>query len=165
MAEHADEVDRVVAAWAAVRPDLDLAPMQVLSRVTRLARHLDRYRRGAFAALELARWEIDLSAALRLAGEPYQLPPGPLGRPSGVTSGTMTNRVDRRAARSLVRRSNHPADRRGVLVTLTDEGRTAVDAAIADLLHVERRMLTDLDPAASDQLAALLRRVGRSDET
>lgn len=157
--ESQDEVDRVVAAWAAVRPDLDLAPMQVLSRLTRLARHLDRHRRQAFATHGLESWEFDVLAALRRAGEPYQLSPGMLVRETGVTSGTMTNRVDRLAARRLVQRSNHPADRRGVLVTLTDQGLTSVDAAIADLLQMERQMLADLAPADSAQLAALLRRI------
>lgn len=163
MANEADEVDRVVSAWAAVRPDLDLAPMQVLSRVTRLARHLDHHRRDAFAAHGLESWEFDVLAALRRAGEPYQLSPGTLVRETGVTSGTMTNRVDRLTARSMVQRSNHPADRRGVLVTLTTQGLSAVDAAIADLLRVERQMLANLGSDDSDRLAALLRRVGRSD--
>lgn len=159
MANEGDEVDRVVAAWAAVRPDLDLAPMEVLSRVTRLAHHLDRHRRNAFATHGLESWEFDVLAALRRAGEPYQLSPGMLVRETGVTSGTMTNRVDRLAARSLVRRSNHPADRRGVLVTLTDQGLASVDAAISDLLLVERQMLAGLAPVDSDRLASLLRTV------
>ncbi len=159
--EGPDEVDRVVEAWATARPDLDLAPMHVLSRVTRLARHLDKDRRNAFAAHGLESWEFDVLAALRRAGTPYQLSPGALVRETGVTSGTMTNRVDRLTARGLVRRSSHPADRRGILVTLTGEGLAAVDAAIVSLLAAERRILGDLSPADSEQLANLLRAVTR----
>ena len=154
-----DEVDRVVAGWAAARPDLDLAPMAVLSRITRLARHLDRRRREAFAAHDLEPWEFDVLAALRRAGSPYRLSPGALLTETGVTSGTMTNRVDRLTARGLVKRSNHPQDRRGVLVTLTPEGLRRVDAAVASLLDAERTMLGDMPAADSDQLAALLRTV------
>ena len=73
-----DEVDRLVAAWQRERPDLDVAPLEVLSRVTRLARHLDRARRTAFAAHGLEAWEFDVLAALRRAGEPYVLSPGQL---------------------------------------------------------------------------------------
>ena len=70
-----DEVDRIVDAWLRERPDLDFAPLQVLSRVGRLAKHLDRARRTAFARSELESWEFDVLSALRRAGSPYQLSP------------------------------------------------------------------------------------------
>ena len=59
-----DEVDRLVAAWRRERPDLDVSPLEVLSRVTRLARHLDRARRTAFAERGLETWEFDVLSAL-----------------------------------------------------------------------------------------------------
>src|SRR5881396_1598922 len=90
-----DEVDRLIAAWRRERPDLDVEPMEVLSRITRLARHLDLARRSAFAAHGLESWEFDVLSALRRSGRPYQLSPGQLLRETMVTSGTMTNRVDR----------------------------------------------------------------------
>ena len=74
-AEPPDEVDRIVAAWRRERPDLDVAPLEVLSRVSRLARHLDLARGAAFAAHGLERWEFDVLAALRRAGAPYELSP------------------------------------------------------------------------------------------
>src|SRR3954471_21225246 len=129
-----DEVDRIVLAWQRERPDLDLRPLTVLSRVSRLARHLDLARRSAFARHELEAWEFDVLSALRRDGDPYQLSPGALLTQTLVTSGTMTNRIDRLAERGLVRRQPSPADRRGVLVQLTDEGRARVDAAMSDLL-------------------------------
>ncbi len=124
-----DEVDTIVEAWRRERPDLDVAPMEVLSRISRLARHLDRVRANAFTAHDLESWEFDVLAALRRSGPPYRLSPGQLLRETLVTSGTMTNRVDRLAARGLVARQDHPDDRRGVLVQLTEAGRDAVDAA------------------------------------
>ena len=90
-----DEVDGVVEAWRRERPDLDVTPMQVLSRISRLARHLDRERAGAFSRHDLEYWEFDVLAALRRAGSPYHLTPGQLVKETLVTSGTMTNRVDR----------------------------------------------------------------------
>ncbi|MGH3220298.1 MAG: MarR family winged helix-turn-helix transcriptional regulator [Streptosporangiaceae bacterium] len=152
-----DEVDDLVAAWRAQRPDLDVEPLQVLSRISRLARHLDIARRGAFANHELESWEFDVLSALRRQGPPFQLTPGALLRATLVTSGTMTNRIDRLAAADLVRREPDPSDRRGVLVTLTDSGRGRVDAALADLLHSEQALLADLDRQDRRQLADLMR--------
>lgn len=152
-----DEVDRLIQAWARERPELDTGPMQVLSRVTRLARHLDRARRQAFAAHRLETWEFDVLSALRRAGDPYELSPKRLLHEMLVTSGTMTNRVDRLVGRGLVERRPDPADRRGVLVRLAPEGRALVDAALDALLGSEQELLADLPAAERVRLAALLR--------
>ena len=152
-----DEVDRIVEAWRRERPDLDVTPLAVLSRVTRLARHLDLARRGAFARHRLEVWEFDVLSALRRAGEPYQLSPGTLVAQTLVTSGTMTNRIDRLVTHGLVERLPAPGDRRGVLVRLTADGRTQVDAAMEDLLRAERDLLAGLDDEDERRLADLLR--------
>lgn len=152
-----DEVDDLVAAWQAERPDLDVQPLQVLSRVSRLARHLDRARRSAFAGHGLEPWEFDVLAALRREGPPYELSPGALLRTTLVTSGTMTNRVDRLEQAGLVRRRPDPHDRRGVLVALTAAGQTRVDAALASLLEAEQALLAGLPEDSRRTLAGLLR--------
>ena len=152
-----DEVDRIVEAWRRARPALDVAPLSVLSRVTRLSRHLDLARRTAFARHQLEVWEFDVLSALRRSGAPYQLSPGTLVAQTLVTSGTMTNRIDRLAERGLVERLPAPADRRGVLVRLSEEGRARVDAAMEDLLRVEGELLAGLDPQDRRTLADLLR--------
>ncbi|MBB5080738.1 MarR family winged helix-turn-helix transcriptional regulator [Nonomuraea endophytica] len=155
--ESLDEVDRLVAAWRTERPDLDVEPLQVLSRVSRLAKHLDRARRAAFAEHDLEPWEFDVLTALRRAGKPYELSPGALLRATLVTSGTMTNRIDRLAQAGLVRRRPDPEDRRGVLVTLTDTGLQRVDSAFSGLLRREHDLLAGLDEPHQRALAALLR--------
>ena len=152
-----DEVDDLVAGWRAERPDLDLEPLQVLSRISRLARHLDRARRTAFAAHGLETWEFDVLSALRRQGSPYRLSPGALLRATLVTSGTMTNRIDRLAEAGLVTRLPDLQDKRGVLVQLSERGKTVVDAALADLLDHEHGLLSALDNAQRKQLAFLLR--------
>jgi len=152
-----DEVDDLVAAWRAQRPDLDVEPMQVLSRISRLARHLDIARRGAFADHGLESWEFDVLSALRRQGPPFQHTPGALLRATLVTSGTMTNRIDRLATAGLVRREPDPRDKRGVLVTLTSQGRQSVDAALADLLRRERMLLAGLNAVDRQRLADLMR--------
>ncbi len=152
-----DEVDRLVAAWRAERPDLDTEPLHVLSRVSRLARHLDRARRAVFVAHDMESWEFDVLTALRRAGPPYQLSPGRLLHATLVTSGTMTNRIDRLESAGLVQRHRAPQDKRGVLVRLSDAGRTRVDAAFDDLLRREHELLASLSPADQKSLAGLLR--------
>ncbi|WP_035865345.1 MarR family winged helix-turn-helix transcriptional regulator [Kitasatospora cheerisanensis] len=154
-----DEVDRLVAAWRRERPDLDVEPLEVLSRVSRLARHLDRARRIAFAEHGLEPWEFDVLTALRRAGDPYQLSPGQLLTQTLVTSGTMTNRIDRLTTKGLVVRLPDPDDRRGVLVRLTDAGRDKADQALAGLLAHEREILAQLAPAQRTELATLLRQL------
>jgi DNA-binding MarR family transcriptional regulator len=152
-----DEVDDLVDAWRAERPDLDVAPLHVLSRVTRLARHTDRARRAAFAAHGLRLGEFDVLAALRRQGPPYRLSPGALLHATLVTSGTMTNRLDRLERAGLVGRAPDPLDKRGVLVTLTPAGRARVDAALTDLLAAERALLAGLPAPSRATLAGLLR--------
>lgn len=155
----ADDVDVIADAWARERPDLDVAPLQVLSRVTRLAQHLDTARGLAFTSHQLERWEFDVLAALRRSGAPYALSPGQLAAQTLVTSGTITNRVDRLEARGLVRREPDPNDRRGVRVLLTADGQARVDGAIEDLLDSEREILSGITSEESAMLARVLRQL------
>jgi DNA-binding MarR family transcriptional regulator len=159
MAEQSDEVDRIVEAWERERPDLEFAPLQVLSRVSRLTRHLDRARKQAFARSGLESWEFDVLAALRRAGEPYVLSPKQLLQQTLVSSGTMTNRIDRLVAAGLVERRTDPHDGRGILVVMTSNGLTRVDAAITRLVDAEEHLLGGLTPADRSRLAALLRKL------
>ena len=152
--QNRDEVDRLIAAWKRERPDLDLSPLAVLSRITRIARHLDIARRDAFADLE--NWGFDVLAALRRAGEPHQLSPGQLMQETMVTSGTMTNRLDRLEELQLITRQQDPDDGRGSLVTLTKSGIRAVDSALEDLLENERELLGTLSASDRETLAELL---------
>jgi DNA-binding MarR family transcriptional regulator len=154
-----DEVDELTEAWSRERADLDLAPVAVFSRISRLARHLDLARREAFSAHGIESWEFDVLAALRRAGDPYELSPGRLLRETLVTSGTMTNRVDRLAGRGYVERHPDPEDRRGVLVRLTADGKDTVDGAFTALLDAERALLAELPTSAQKDLAGLLRRL------
>jgi DNA-binding MarR family transcriptional regulator len=152
-----DQVDRLVSAWRRERPDLQVEPLQVLSRVSRLARHLELARREAFARLSLAEWQFDVLAALRRSGPPYELTPGELLAETLVSSGTMTHRIDQMEAAGLVSRQPDPSDGRAVRVRLTDRGREAVDAALGSLLERERVLLERLASGERADLARLLR--------
>lgn len=154
-----DEVDGLLTAWQRERPELDVAPLAVLSRVSRLARHVDRARRAAFAEHGLEVFEFDVLAALRRAGSPYELSPGQLLHQTLVGSGTMTNRLDRLERRGLVRRRPDPEDGRGIRVRLTPAGQALVDTAVTDLLAREKALLAALPDRDRERLARLLRAV------
>ena len=151
-----DEVAELVAAWRRERPDLDIAPLEVLSRITRLARQLDIARRAAFAEHGLEAWGFDVLAALRRAGAPYQLTPGQLIHENLVTSGTITNRLDRLESDGLLARYPDPSDGRGTLVRITAQGIKVIDAALASLLQREKELLKSLEPEEQSMLANLL---------
>ena len=159
--EH-DEVDRIIEAWGTQRPDLDFSPLEVLSRVDRLSRHLDRARREAFRRSDIEPWEWDVLSALRRAGDPYQLSPKQLLQQTLVSSGTMTNRIDRMVERDLVRRLPDPGDGRGVLVQMTPQGQTLVDAAMTRLVDAEDQLIGGMGRSERDRLATLLRRLALS---
>ncbi len=152
-----DEVDEIIAGWDGVRPGLDTQPMQVWSRIARLAQVQDDARSRAFAQQGLALWEFDVLAALRRAGRPYRLTPSQLTADTHVTSGTMTNRIQRLSDKGLVKRLAHPDDGRGALVELTLAGLAAADEALTRLVDAERELSVALDDQQCHQLAGLLR--------
>ena len=133
--------------------------MAVWSRIHRLAALLDAARKRCFAEHGLDNWEFDVLAALRRAGEPYQLSPGQLLHQTHVTSGTMTNRVDRLCDRGLVTRHAAPSDGRSVVVGLTGAGRRAVDNALEALVELEESLLAGWSAGERESLAAMLRRL------
>jgi len=122
-----------------------------------LAHHLDMGRKTAFAKSNLESWEFDVLASLRRAGKPYALLPRELIRENLVTSGTMTNRIDRLEKRGLVSRRPDPADGRSIIVSLTQAGKELVDAAFTELLNLEAELLADLSATEQSQLADLLK--------
>jgi DNA-binding MarR family transcriptional regulator len=156
-ADGGDEVDAIVAAWRRERPDLDVEPLQVLSRLDRLAGVLGERRAAVFARHGLRRHEFDVLAALRRAGAPFELTAGELAARTYVTSGTMTSRLDGLSSRGLVVRAADRDDGRLVRVTLTAEGRRLVDAAFAALLEAEHELLHPLPVSTLDGLADALR--------
>lgn len=154
-----------MAAWRRERPDIDLLPLEVLSRVTRLAQQLAVARSEAFRAHGLDGWEFDVLAALRRSGDPYAMSAGALADATHVTSGTMTNRIDRLSERALVIRAADPRDRRAVRVILTDLGRTTVDGALTELVAHEQRVLSAITSAEQLATAATLRTLIQSTGT
>src|SRR5215204_3059864 len=124
--QRSDSVDRIVNQWQAARPDLDSSPIAVIGRVSRLSRLIDRRLAENFARFDLENWMYDVLATLRRGGEPYELSAGELVGQSMVTTGAITNRIDRLEERGLVERVS-AADRRKVIVRLTPAGLRLVE--------------------------------------
>jgi DNA-binding MarR family transcriptional regulator len=153
-----DAVDRIAGQWNAVRPDLDVSPMTVIGRVSRLSRLVDRRLAENFAGHGIENWMYDVLATLRRSGEPYELTAGQLVRQTMVTTGAITNRVDRLEERGLVVRARAD-DRRKVIVRLTPAGRALVDEVAGGHMATEREILASLSPPQQRELARLLRTV------
>lgn len=154
-----DHVDRVLAQWAAERPDLDVSPMSVVSRISRFERFARKSMEAVFAQHGLTPEGFDVLATLYRSGRPHQLTPTQLFQMLMVSSGTMTNRLDRLEAAGFIARLPDPADRRGTLIQLTEAGIQVVAAALDDHLENERRLLAALSGAELATLGALLRRL------
>jgi DNA-binding MarR family transcriptional regulator len=152
-----DAVDRILDQWHDVRPDLDSSPIAVIGRLSRLSAIVDRRLAENFARHDLEAWMYDVLATLRRSGPPYELTAGQLLEQSMVTTGAMTNRVDRLEQRGLVERSAVPGDRRKVLVRLTATGLQLVDQVVGGHLDTEREILHSLSPSQQAALARLLR--------
>ncbi|MFG3054901.1 MarR family winged helix-turn-helix transcriptional regulator [Kitasatospora sp. NPDC048239] len=153
----ADHVDRLVKQWGAERPDLDVSPMEVIGRLKRLSRLVEAELKQNFAGHDLDAPSFDVLATLRRSGPPYRLTPTGLMRSAMVTSGAITQRLDRLEARGLVTRTASGSDGRSREVALTPEGYALVDRALPDHLATERRLLAGIDEAQTEALVEVLR--------
>lgn len=127
-----DHVDVIVEQWNRERPDVDVSGMAVIGRLTRVEKLIRTRLDVVFARHDLESWEFDVLATLLRNGAPHQLTPGALLDSMMITSGAMTNRIDRLEARGLVERVKNPNDGRQVFVTLTKSGLATIDAALID---------------------------------
>jgi len=158
-AESGDLVDRILEQWRRERPDLDTSPMSVIARMSRLSRFLERSIGEVLATHGLNESQFGVLAALRRAGPPHCLSPTALYSSLLISSGAMTNRLDRLTAAGLVTRVPDPHDGRSVLVMLTPKGLRLVDEAVEAHTENERRLLQTLTPSEARTLAGLLRKL------
>ena len=154
-----DPVDEILAQWQKERPDLDVSPMGIIGRTTRLAKLFQKEIGKTFARFGLNLGEFDVLATLRRSGKPYQLSPTELYSSMMVSSGTMTNRIDGLEKAGLVERIPDPSDRRGILIQLTDSGFALIEKTVEAHVKNEHRILDALDTAELDEFTVLLRKL------
>ena len=153
-----DTVDAILKQWRQVRPDVDVSPIAVIGRISRLSRLVDRKLNENFARFDIEDWGYDMLATLRRHGEPYELSAGELTRQTMVTTGAITNRIDRLEMRQLVVRVSS-TDRRKVIVRLTPTGLKLVDSIVASHMETEHAILAALSTRQQQDLAKVLRSV------
>lgn len=152
-----DMADRIQDAWQRERPDIDTSSIGVITRVVRLARHLERARSQELRDIGTDAVTLDVLATLRRAGSPYRLTAGQLQRAALVTSGAITQRLDKLERARLVRRSSDPSDGRIVVVELTTSGRREVDRVVEELMRREGKLLDFMAKDDRTTLERLLR--------
>jgi DNA-binding MarR family transcriptional regulator len=153
-----DYVQQLIAQWQRQRPEVDVAPMGVIGRISRLSRLLERQIEELFIAHGLQGGRFDVLAALVRAGEPHRLTPTQLYNSLLVSSGAITNRIDRLVDEGLVTRGSHARDRRSLPVQLTAAGRDRLDQALIAHVKNEEELLSSLDSEERDLLSQILRR-------
>ncbi|MFC5031918.1 MarR family winged helix-turn-helix transcriptional regulator [Streptomyces sp. DSM 41987] len=151
-----DHVARIQAEWARERPDVDVAPQAVIGRLHRLAGLLTEELCTVYRRYGLSEGEFDVLAALRRAGGPCERAPGELAAHTMVTTGAMTKRIGRLEREGLVTRRRAASDGRGRVVALTPAGRELIDAAFAEHMGNERRLMDRLTPQEAAHLEVLL---------
>ena len=154
-----DDVDRVLVDWAGQRPDLDFTAVGVVTRLSRVRTYLDAELAGVFARFGLTSADFLVIVSLRRAGTPYRMPQARLMDALGLTSGTVSVRLDRLEKNGIVTREPDPASARGSLVQLTGKGLELFDRVAPVHLANEDRLLSALSPAEREVLADLLRRL------
>lgn len=157
----ADHVDGIIAQWNAERPDVDVSGMAVIGRIGRLDRLIRPQLDELFAKHDLESWEFDVLATLRRSGEPFRLSAGQLLESMMITSGTMTNRLDRLEGRSLIERGKDERDGRVVLAALTASGKEKIDEALSAHADNECQIVGVLSERDQRDLIRILRRFGQ----
>ena len=154
-----DGVDAIIEQWQHERPELDHSPIGVVGRISRLARAIEPRLEDVYREHGLEPGWHDVLATLRRSGPSYRLRPSDFTGSLMLTSSGTTKRLDRLERAGLIERSPDPDDRRGVVITLTDEGRALIDRVTEAHLANEERLLAGLSAAERDRLAALLRKL------
>ncbi len=152
-----DNIDKILAQWQCEAPALDVSSLAVVGRILQLAQLLEKHRETVLADFDLTVWSFDMLATLRRQGPPYQLKPTELYELLMLSSGAMTNRIDRLEKDGLVTRLRDPNDRRSVIVQLSDAGAERIDAAMPILFEREKQFLADLSQTETTDLITLLR--------
>jgi DNA-binding MarR family transcriptional regulator len=159
VADERDEVDERIATWLAGLPDLDLEVEGIVERIQLLEKRIRRMLDETLVEFGINIGEWSVLSSLHKAGPPYRRSPGELAKWSRLTTGAMTNRLDRLEADGLVRRLPDPSDRRGVIVELTDEGRDLWQRSVGAQAAKEQFVADALNATERRQLNTLLRRL------
>jgi DNA-binding MarR family transcriptional regulator len=157
LARQRDHVDLVLAQWRQVAPDTDVSAMAIFTRLFRLSKYLNRQTAAVFRRHGLRDGEFDLLATLYRSGQPDGLTPQALSRAAVLSSGAMTNRLDRLESAGLIGRQANPLDRRSLLISLSEQGRSVLLNCLTDYLSALRQLQAPLGADERQALTGALR--------
>ncbi|WP_394156060.1 MarR family winged helix-turn-helix transcriptional regulator [Vibrio campbellii] len=152
-----DAIDRVVSQWAKEKPELDTEPMAIMGRLMRIAKHMENHVAELHKRYDLKMGEFDVLATLRRSGKPYRLTPSELISSMMLTSGAMTNRLDKLEKKGLIAREHSKEDRRSVTVELTAKGFELIDSLIEQHLQAQHELMGSLSSAEKGQVNQALK--------
>ncbi|MGP1833663.1 MarR family winged helix-turn-helix transcriptional regulator [Shewanella frigidimarina] len=152
-----EDIDKVVVQWATEKPHLDTAPMAILGRFLRLQKHIEAEISSCHKQFDLTMGEFDVLATLRRNGKPYTLTPSALLSSMMLTSGAMTNRLDKLESKDLILRVHSTEDRRSVSVGLTEKGLVTIDEAIEEHVRIQHQLVASLSDSELPELNQLFK--------
>ena len=151
-----DKINNIIKQWNNERPDLDVSSMGLIGRFKKINSLLVKEMDKTFTDYDLNHASFDVLATLRRSGKPYALSPNELLATMMVTSGTMTNRIDRLVKAGLVKRIANPNDGRGFIISLTDSGFSLIDKAVTAHVETQTKLTSGLSAKEQQQLNELL---------
>jgi DNA-binding MarR family transcriptional regulator len=154
-----DHVDRFLDTINFAFPDLDLEVEGIVDRIGGISRRLNRTLDETLGEFGLDTMEYRVLSSLSQGGEPFRSTPGRLAQRMDLSSGAVTNRLDRMEEAGLIRRLPDPGDRRKVVVELTDHGRETYRSAVGVQAQKEALVAAALNEREKAQLNGLLRQL------
>ena len=152
-----DAIDRVVEQWAKEKPELETEPMAMMGRIMRIAKYMETQVAGLHKKYDMKLGEFDVLATLRRSGKPYRLTPSELIGSMMLTSGAMTNRLDKLEAKGLISREHSKEDRRSVSVKLTKDGLVLIDEMMTEHVEMQKKLVKSLSASQKKNTNQLLK--------
>ncbi|OEE20047.1 transcriptional regulator [Vibrio cyclitrophicus ZF205] len=152
-----DAIDRVVEQWAKEKPELETEPMAMMGRIMRIAKYMETQVAELHKKYDMKLGEFDVLATLRRSGKPYRLTPSELIGSMMLTSGAMTNRLDKLEAKELISREHSKEDRRSVSVQLTKDGLILIDQMMTEHVETQKKLVKSLSASQKKNTNQLLK--------
>ncbi|MCG9546109.1 MarR family transcriptional regulator [Vibrio sp. Isolate33] len=152
-----DAIDRVVEQWAKEKPELETEPMAMMGRIMRIAKYMETQVADLHKKYDMKLGEFDVLATLRRSGKPYRLTPSELIGSMMLTSGAMTNRLDKLEAKELISREHSKEDRRSVSVKLTKDGLVLIDEMMTEHVEMQKKLVKSLSASQKKNTNQLLK--------
>ncbi|CAH6842665.1 Transcriptional regulator, MarR family [Vibrio chagasii] len=152
-----DAIDRVVEQWAKEKPELETEPMAMMGRIMRITKYMETQVADLHKKYDMKLGEFDVLATLRRSGKPYRLTPSELIGSMMLTSGAMTNRLDKLEAKGLISREHSKEDRRSVSVKLTKDGLVLIDEMMTEHVEMQKKLVKSLSASQKKNTNQLLK--------